>query len=319
MVLFQRNRVKHLLSVLHRDHQLFVGTPSWRYLGWCGTLYDEDRYLWGNHFSKKRFHEHCLEEYAEVFPSVEVDSTYYALPKTNELKAMASQVPGEFRFSFKVTDTITIKNFPNLKSFGNRAGQVNEFFLDDQLFKMGFLRPLETFREQVGMVVFEFSHFDHDDFEHGREFVEALDQFFGKVPPDWPYGVEIRNPNLLHPEHFSMLKRHGVAHVYNQWTAMPSVSEQLKQFPVGENPFLAARFLLTPGRDFRTARARFEPFNRLQEIDTDARQAMVELARHAIDADTTKKPGFIYVGNDLEGNALHTLSDLLETIEDFED
>lgn len=319
MVLFQRNRVKHLLSVLHRDHQLFVGTPSWRYLGWCGTLYDEDRYLWGNHFSKKRFHEHCLEEFAEVFSSVEVDSTYYALPKSNELMTMAAQVPGEFRFSFKVTDTITIKNFPNLKSFGNRAGQINEFFLDDQLFKMGFLRPLETIRDQVGMVVFEFSHFDHDDFEQGREFVEALDQFFEKVPRDWPYGVEIRNPNLLHPEHFSMLKRHGVAHVYNQWTAMPPVSEQLKQFPAGENPFLAARFLLTPGRDFQTARARFEPFNRLQEIDIDARQAMVELARHAIDADNTKPPGFIYVGNDLEGNALHTLSDLLETIEDFED
>ena len=93
---------------------------------------------------------------------------------------------------------------------------------------MGFLRHLEKIRDKVGMLIFEFSHFDLDDFVHGREFVSLLDEFFEAAPPGWEYGVEVRNRNLLHPEYFGMLARHGVAHVYNQWTRMPPVTEQLR-------------------------------------------------------------------------------------------
>ena len=102
--------------------------------GGAEHIYDEDLYLWGTHFSKKRFHEHCIEEYAAVFKSVEVDSTYYAMPKIPLITSQAEQVPDGFLFSFKVPDTITMKKFPSLASFGKKAGQPNEFFLDDHLF-----------------------------------------------------------------------------------------------------------------------------------------------------------------------------------------
>ncbi|MCB1066455.1 MAG: DUF72 domain-containing protein [Verrucomicrobiae bacterium] len=312
-MLFQRDHITHLSRRLAEDHQVYLGTSSWRYPGWCGLLYDEDRYLWGTHFSKKRFSEHCLEEYASVFPTVCVDATYYALPKVAFIEGIASQVPEDFLFSFKVPDDITIKTFPDTEAFGDRAGKANDLFLSAGLLNMGFLRRLEPIKDRVGALIFEFSHFQHSDFEHGRDFVDALDHFFSEAPKGWRYAVEIRNHNWLHPAYFQMLERHGVAHVYNQWTRMPSVIDQIGLHPLEANPFVIARYLLTPGRSFQWARDQFEPFHQLRELDPVARESMVRIIRHAIHG-AESKPSFLYVGNELEGNALHTFADVLETV-----
>ncbi|MCB1233102.1 MAG: DUF72 domain-containing protein, partial [Verrucomicrobiae bacterium] len=115
-------------------------------------------------------------------------------------------------------------------------------------------------------------------------------------------------------EYFEMLARHGVAHVYNQWTRMPAVSDQIGLHPLEDNPFIIARYLLTPGRSFDWAREQFEPFHQLREIDPDARESMVSILRHAIHGNPDRKPTFLYVGNELEGNALHTLADVIEQV-----
>lgn len=47
---------------------------------------------------------------------------------------MMTQTPDDFQFAFKVTDTITVKKFPNLPRFGMRAGERNADFLNDDLF-----------------------------------------------------------------------------------------------------------------------------------------------------------------------------------------
>lgn len=311
-MLFDRDTIAARLAALAAESDIYLGTSSWRYPGWCGILYDEDRYIWQNHFSKKRFHETCLEEYATVFKTVEVDGTYYDFPKVSELEAMAAQVPDDFRFSYKVPRTITIKNFPNLRSFGDLAGKPNDYFLSAGAFQMALLRHLESIRPRVGALIFEFSHFHPDDFAHGREFVAALDRFFEEVPTDegWQYAVEIRNKAFLHPDYFAVLAKHGVAHVYNQWTLMPSVAEQIETHPPAPEPFVVSRYLLTPHRSFDFAQREFEPYNQLKEIDGPARQSLRFLVESL--TDTSKpNPSFLYVANNLEGNALHTISDTL--------
>lgn len=309
-MLFERTRIAEIARRLFSEHGVRLGTSSWRYLGWCGTLYDEDRYLWGTHFSKRRFHVRCLEEYAETFRSVCVDSTYYALPRKRFLEGLVDQTPPDFVFSLKVPDDITIRTFPKLAAFGPRAGQPNEFYLSPELFEMGFVRRLEPMRERVGALVFEFSHFHPGDYGHGRDFVDDLDAFFSRAPRGWDYAVEIRNANWLHPDYFAMLASHGVAHVYNQWTRMPPVLEQMAVHPPEANPFVAARFLLTPGRSHEWSREQFEPFHQLREIDPEAREAMARLLGAAMAGDGAR-PTYLYVGNELEGNALHTISDVL--------
>lgn len=312
-MLFERSQIAPLLRRLADEFQVHLGTVSWRFPGWCGLLYDEEQYLWGTHFSKKRFSAHCLEEYARTFRTVEVDSTYYALPKLDFIDGIAAQTPGDFVFSFKVPDDITIKTFPRLDTFGDRAGQPNEYFLSAGLFNMGFLRRLEPIRDRVGALIFEFSHFHATDFEHGRDFVEALDRFFSEIPPGWRYAVEIRNHNWLHPDYFAMLQRHGVAHVYNHWTRMPPISEQMELLPPEDCPFVVGRWLLTPGRSLEWARTQFEPFHRLHEVDPGAREAMTRIIRASI-ASGGERPAFLYVGNELEGNALHAIADVLESV-----
>ncbi|PYJ96442.1 MAG: hypothetical protein DME23_20775 [Verrucomicrobia bacterium] len=97
---------------------VFIGTSSWKYLGWRGQLYDEEKYVTRGKFSESRFNRDCLAEYAEVFKTVCVDAAYYKFPDDRHLEGMVSQVPSDFLFAFKVTDEITIKRFANLPRFG---------------------------------------------------------------------------------------------------------------------------------------------------------------------------------------------------------
>jgi uncharacterized protein YecE (DUF72 family) len=102
---------------------------------------------------------------------------YYMFPSERYLQGMASQVPEDFQFGLKVTDTVTIKKFPKLARFGDLAGKRNDNFLNAELFVKGFLKPSEAIRSNVGLLMFEFSRFWLMDYEHGRDFIAGLDGF----------------------------------------------------------------------------------------------------------------------------------------------
>lgn len=289
---------------------VWLGTSSWKYPGWRGLLYDADRYVWHGKFSTARFERLCLAEYAEVFKTVCVDAAYYKFPDHRSLAALVAQVPADFRFTFKVTDEITLRRFPNLPRFGARAGQVNPHFLDAELFASAFLRPCEPFREQVGLLMFEFTRFHREDFERGRDFVAALDAFLAQLPRGWRYGVELRNATFLAPEYFACLARHGVAHVFNNWDAMPPIHEQIALPGSRPADFLGARFLLKAGRAYQEAVDRFAPYDRVQEVNPEGRAAGAALIRET-QASGGQRTAFIYVNNRFEGCALATLQAMI--------
>ncbi len=295
------------------DRGVYLGTSSWKYAGWVGQLYSRERYLYRGRFAETRFERECLDEYAEVFPSVCVDAAYYKFPDERYLSGLMARVPPGFRFTFKVTDDITIRKFPNLPRFGARAGQINAHFLDADLFARAFLAPCEPYRDRIGVLIFEFSRFHPSDFARGRDFVAALEAFLGRLPRGWRYGVEIRNPNFLHPEYFAGLARHGVAHVFNSWEAMPSLPEQIGCPGSFTCPaFAAARLLLRPGRDYETAVKTFAPYDRIQDEYPAGRAAAADLVRGVARRDSNF-PGslYLYVNNRFEGNALLTIQALL--------
>ena len=291
---------------------VFVGTSSWKYPGWCGQLYERDRYIWRGRWSDARFERDCLSEYGQVFKSVCVDAAYYNFPSRNYLESLAAQVPQDFLFSFKVTDHLTLKRFANLPRFGARAGTENHDFLNADLFASGFLGPCEFIRPNVGMLLFEFSRFYPSDFERGREFVQVLDEFLSRLPAGWSYGLEIRNKQFLHPEYFAMLARHKVAHVFNSWSGMPALDEQIAlpgSFTCPE--CFAARLLLKPGRKYEEAEKLFKPYDQINEEYPEGRKAGAQLVKKALDSNG-KTRAYIYVNNRFEGNALHTISAILE-------
>jgi uncharacterized protein YecE (DUF72 family) len=283
-----------------------VGTSSWKYEGWFDQLYTPARYEYRGKVAKTRFERECLSEYAEVFKTVCVDAAYYTFPSQKYLEGMAAQVPGDFQFAFKVTDAITVKKFPKLDRFGDRAGKPNENFLNADLFAKAFLAPCEHIRFNVGLLMFEFSRFWPSDYEHGRDFIADLDTFLGKLPKGWPYAIEMRNAHWLREEYFGCLAKHGFTHVFNSLEAMPSVGDQMALPGSRTNPKLvAARFLLKPGRRYEEAVKSFQPYDKTQEVNTEARKAGAALIQEG--TSTAKRQTFIYVNNRLEGNALATI------------
>jgi uncharacterized protein YecE (DUF72 family) len=302
---FPRDALAAAVSSL-AEQGVYVGTSSWKYEGWMGLIYNPDRYRTHTKFSRAKFERTCLAEYAKVFKTVCLDAGFYQFPTAKMLNGYFSHVPEDFRLSIKVTEDITVRRFSTLPRYGQRAGQINERFLDADLFVGSFLAPLEPYREQMGALIFEFSHFHPGDWERGRQFVEALDEFFAKLPKGWNFSVEVRNPNLLQPEYFAVLRQHGVAHTFNSWSRMPSVTEQLQLPDSFTSNFAVARFLLKPGRNYEQAVEAFQPYSEVKEANPDARAALIELLTTPVKPGRTGKR-FLYVNNRLEGCALWTI------------
>jgi uncharacterized protein YecE (DUF72 family) len=306
--------VRELTRATHdlaRTSHLYLGTSSWKYEGWLGQIYDEQRYLTRGKLSHKRFETECLEEYAEVFPTVCVDAGYYRFPTEKYLTNLCAQVPDNFRLSFKVTDEITVKKFPRLDRFGDRAGSDNTNFLNAQLFIDAFLGPLSPHRQKTGVLIFEFSTFHPSHFPRLRDFLTPLDAFLAQLPPDWQYAIEIRNPNLLRPEYFDILRAHHIAHVFNSWTKMPPVEEQMQMPGAFTTDFFAARFLLRPGRAYQQAVESFQPYRETKETNEEARAALKSLITRS-QTTPTPRPSYAFVNNRLEGNSPNTISAALD-------
>jgi uncharacterized protein YecE (DUF72 family) len=309
-----RDQLAQKLKLL-ADQGVFLGTSSWKYQGWFSSIFERDRYIWRGRFSKARFERQCLTEFAQTFRAVSVDASYYQFFQQAALEELAAQVPPGFQFAFKVCGDLTLKHFPRLPRFGQRAGASNRHFLDAALFADAILAPCEAIRDKVGLLMFEFAHFTAGEFARGAEFVEALDAFLGKLPRGWPYGVELRNRLWLRPEYFAVLARHGVTHIYNAWEDAPPVAEQMAMPGSETNPaLLAARFLLREGRSYEEAVKRFSPYTKVQEPNLEGRAAAVALARRGL-VSKGKSKVLIFVNNRFEGHSPGTIEAIIEQVE----
>ena len=59
---------------------IYFGTSSWKYEGWLGSIYTPERYMTRGKFSRRKFEDECLAEYAETFPAVGGDFSFYQFP-----------------------------------------------------------------------------------------------------------------------------------------------------------------------------------------------------------------------------------------------
>ena len=159
--------------------QLYVGTSSWKYEGWLGSVYQPERYSSRGRFSKARFERDCLTEYAEVFHTVSGDFAFYQFPSTSVWSRLFTQVPAGFRFAFKAPEEITTPAFPRHPRYGSRAGRPNPLFLDPKALTAQFLNLLEPYATTVAVIMFEFPAALADMFEDrgSRRYLSALSQF----------------------------------------------------------------------------------------------------------------------------------------------
>jgi uncharacterized protein YecE (DUF72 family) len=291
------------------EQRIYIGGSSWKYPGWLGQIYSHDRYLTRGKFSKKVFEAECLKEYAETFPAVCGDFAFYQFPTVEFWSKLFRQTPPYFRFAFKVPEQVTCKVFPAHARYGPQAGQENEAFLDAHILTEMFLRPLLPYRDQTGVLIFEFGTFGKRSFEEVGAFVERLNPFLKALPKEFRYGVEIRNPEFLEHDYFACLRSHGVAHVYNAWSRMPELGRQLAIPESVTADFQVCRALLRRGRMYEDAVKAFAPYTEVQDPNPEARESMRVLIGRARE---NKEFLFLFVNNRLEGNAPSTILSVVD-------
>src|SRR5215471_2163286 len=76
--------------------RFFVGTSGFQYKEWKGSFYPE-----------KLPEKEMLNYYGQRFSTVEINNTFYRMPKENVVQSWAEQVPDEFRFVLKAPQRIT--------------------------------------------------------------------------------------------------------------------------------------------------------------------------------------------------------------------
>jgi uncharacterized protein YecE (DUF72 family) len=305
---FDRDRLAAELARLAERH-IYIGGSSWKYEGWIGQIYSRSRYFQRGRFSRKLFEATCLAEYAATFPTVCGDFAFYQFPGGDFWKKLFEQVPDNFRFALKVPEQITRKVFPEQLRYGPQAGEENESFLNAGLFYESFLRPLEPYRDRTALLIFEFGHFTKHAFPGLGEFLERLDPFLAQLPREFRYSVEIRNAEFLERDYFECLRNHGVAHVYNAWSRMPELHEQLAIPESITSDFLVCRALLRRGRSYEEAVKLFSPYTEVKDPIPRTREALRDLIRVATDRNQIL---FLFVNNRLEGNAPGTIVSLVQ-------
>lgn len=266
------------------------GTSTWTYDGWAGDVYH--RHYRGPQPAKR------LEEYVRypLFRTVGIDSAFYEPPSDDVLRAYAKALPPGFPCVSKVWEQITVKQSPD--------------FLSAAKFKDDVLGPYSReFRDHAGCFAFEFQAMRGRNLPDPLQWADQLDDFLAELPPDYRYAVELRNPELFTGLHGEVLKRHGVAHVFNSWTEMPPIGEQLAQPWAFSADFIVVRALLKPGRRYADAVKAFEPYDRIQEAQPELRRDLMKAIQEAL---RRRIEAFILANNRAEGNAPGTIREVVK-------
>ncbi len=282
------------------EENVWIGTSSWKYEGWLDQIYSRDRYLARGRFSKKRFEAECLSEYAGTFPIVCGDFSFYQFPTPEFWRKLFASASPSLRFALKVPEEVTCEVFPKHARYGPRAGLKNEAYLNADALSALFLEVLAPYATRIATLIFEFGTRAAPPFE----FIDRLDSFLGALPDSFPYAVEVRNREYLAPRYFDVLRAHRAAHVFNSWTRMPALSEQLAMSGAFPADFTVVRALLRPGRAYADAVAMFTPYDQVRDENPEAREALRALIRRMREE---RRAAYIFVNNRLEGNAPETI------------
>ena len=158
--------------------KLLAGTSGYAFKEWKGTFYPDDLKS-----------EAWLGYYASKFPTVEINNTFYRLPKENVLREWAAQVPEHFTFAIKASQRIT--HYSRLKP--DCADTVD--FL---------LRNTATLGSRLGPILFQLP-------PNMKKDTARLRGFLGLLPPDRRFTIEFRHESWFDEDVFSAMREHDVA------------------------------------------------------------------------------------------------------------
>ncbi len=129
-----------------------------------------------------------LAHYAQRLGAVEIDATFYRMPKPGTLEAWRNATAETFRFALKAPRRITHQERLGLPS------NALEYWL-------GLLPRLG---DRLGVVLYQLPpYFRRND--------ERLAEFLGALPPDVPSALEFRHPSWFDPAVYALLRDHDAS------------------------------------------------------------------------------------------------------------
>ncbi len=178
---------------------IWIGCSGWSYPDWAGPFYPEGMAA-GEY----------LEWYADRFPIVEVDSTFYRVPSKGMVQGWKDRTPDGFRFALKVPQAIT-----HQKMLKGSEAEVD-----------GFVASILPLGKKLTAALLQLGYFNRGAFGSLDEFLDVLDPFLARWPHDQvPLAVEVRNPRWVTPKLAEVLRDHGAALTLTEQTWMPRPSE----------------------------------------------------------------------------------------------
>jgi uncharacterized protein YecE (DUF72 family) len=170
---------------------------GWSYSFWKGSFYPEK-------LASKEF----LAFYARQFDTVEVDSTFYRIPRKQSVIDWKEQTPSGFLFSLKFPQVIT-----HIKMLENCQDETQVF-----------LEHVSLLEEKLGPLLLQFPY------TFGNEHVTLLRDFLKTLPKEHRYVVEVRNKKLLNDSLYSILREDNVALAWVDSPFMPPIYEVTSNF-----------------------------------------------------------------------------------------
>jgi uncharacterized protein YecE (DUF72 family) len=159
--------------------RILAGTSGWQYKEWKGSFYPDDMKT-----------ADMLRYYAERFPSVEVNNTFYRMPREVVLRSWADQVPDGFTFVLKAAQRIT------------HHARLREQAADSLAY---LLRTAAALGDRLGPILFQLP-------PNMKKDAARLESFIAHVPAGTRAAFEFRHPSWLDGDEVpAMLRRHGLA------------------------------------------------------------------------------------------------------------
>jgi uncharacterized protein YecE (DUF72 family) len=172
-----------------------IGCSGWNYKHWRERFYPKG-------LPASRW----LEHYASVFDTVEVNATFYRLPKRETVEHWVEQTPDGFRFAVKASRYLT--HIKRLRELPERLHRL--------------LEPLEPLvaADKCAPMLWQLPENFHRDDERLAGALEAM-------PADWRHAFEFRHPSWFVREVMELLRARGAALVIGDHPQRPFQTHEL--------------------------------------------------------------------------------------------
>lgn len=171
------NMYHRAITQTNMPQQYIIGCSGFHYKDWRGQFYPEDlpQSQW-------------LEFYARTFGTVEINNSFYRMPKENAVKGWYAQAPAGFRFTLK----------------GHRYTTHMKKLKDPQESVKRFYHMADGLKEKLGCVLWQLPKNLHKD-------TERLEHFCTTLKPEYQNVIEFRHNSWWHTAVYDILQRHQTA------------------------------------------------------------------------------------------------------------